>query len=230
MSSENSFEDPTPSSTPMPWEDSIATRRTLLDRLKDKDDQASWQEFFDTYWSLIFRVAKKSGLSDEEAQDIVQETVISVARKIDGFVYDPKVCSFKTWMLRLTRWRIINQLKRRQRKSARMHRSNMNADDPTRTATVNRIPDPASLDLEPCWDREWALNLYRASLERTKQKVSPDQYQIYDLCVAEDMPARKVAKTLGVSIARVYLAKHRVGKVHKHEIEKLRKEAGEDSQ
>ncbi|PYJ97103.1 MAG: hypothetical protein DME23_17310, partial [Verrucomicrobia bacterium] len=76
-------------------DDSIATRASLLDRLKDREDQASWQEFFDTYWLLIYRVAKKAGLTDAEAQDIVQETVMAMANKLPGFIYDPKVCSFK---------------------------------------------------------------------------------------------------------------------------------------
>ena len=87
-------------------DDTIATRASLLDRLRDCQDQASWQEFFDTYWRLIYTVATQAGLSDAEAQDVVQETVISVAKNVGEFRYDPKICSFKTWMLRMTRWRI----------------------------------------------------------------------------------------------------------------------------
>ncbi|PYJ80685.1 MAG: hypothetical protein DME22_23565 [Verrucomicrobia bacterium] len=75
-------------------EDLIPTRESLLSRLKDWEDRESWQDFFDTYWRLIYGIARKAGLSDAEAQDIVQETVISVARKIEGFKYDPAICSF----------------------------------------------------------------------------------------------------------------------------------------
>src|SRR5207302_439337 len=94
-------------------EESMITRASLLERLKDVEDQVSWQRFFDLYSRLIQRVAFKAGLSDAEAQEVLQETVISVARHISGFRYDPKVCSFRTWMLRLTRWRIINQIGKR---------------------------------------------------------------------------------------------------------------------
>ncbi|MBI2927022.1 MAG: sigma-70 family RNA polymerase sigma factor [Verrucomicrobia bacterium] len=222
---------PTPgSSSPDPpaWEDSIVTRKTLLQRLKNKEDQASWQEFFDTYWNLIYRVAIKAGLSDADAQEIVQETVISVARKIDGFVYDPAVCSFKTWMLRLTRWRILNQLERRHRDQELLRYSaSVSAEAATKTATVERIPDPASVDVEATWDQEWARNLYQLALERAKQKVSPDQFQIFDCYVTQAMPARQVARTLGVNLARVYLAKHRMQKVLKAELARLQKELGE---
>src|SRR5947209_7230393 len=85
---------------------SIATRETLLQRLKGIDDHASWQDFFDTYWRLIYSVAIKAGLSQDEAHDVVQDTIISVARNMPGFHYEPAKCTFKTWLLNLTRWRI----------------------------------------------------------------------------------------------------------------------------
>ncbi len=62
----------------------IPTRQSLLSRLKDWDDRESWKDFFNTYWKLIYGVAIKSGLSDAEAQDVVQEAVISVAKKMQG--------------------------------------------------------------------------------------------------------------------------------------------------
>ena len=61
----------------------VATRRSLVNRLANWDDQRRWQEFFDTYWKLIYSAARKSGLTDAEAQEVVQETVITVAKKID---------------------------------------------------------------------------------------------------------------------------------------------------
>jgi len=63
-------------------EDTISTRYSLLSRLEDRGDQDSWRDFFNTYWRFIYSVALKSGLTEAEAQDVVQETVISVARDI----------------------------------------------------------------------------------------------------------------------------------------------------
>src|SRR5947207_466930 len=60
----------------------IATRSSLIKRLKNWDDRASWKDFFDTYWKLIYGVARAAGLNDAEAQDVVQETIICVAKKI----------------------------------------------------------------------------------------------------------------------------------------------------
>jgi hypothetical protein len=75
--------------------ESLPTRRSLLSRLRNIGDDASWYTFFETYWRLIYNVARKSGLSDDESQEVVQETVISVARKMPDFHYDRAKGSFK---------------------------------------------------------------------------------------------------------------------------------------
>ena len=82
----------------------------MLSRLKSWDDQASWREFFATYGRLIYCIAIKAGLTDAEAQDVVQETIIIVARKIPAFKYDPTLGAFKSWLLLITRRRIEKQL------------------------------------------------------------------------------------------------------------------------
>src|SRR6185436_12322712 len=130
-------------------EELIPTRQSLLSRLKNSEDQDSWQDFFNTYWKLVYGVAIKAGLTDQEAQETVQETVITVARRIPEFKYDPSTCSFKTWLLNLTRWRIIDQLRKRRPELARFPRR---PDQTPRTATIERVPDPASLDLDAVWE------------------------------------------------------------------------------
>jgi len=79
-------------------EDTISTRYTLLSRLEDRADQDSWKDFFDTYWRLIYSFAIKSGLTPSEAQDVVQETIICVARDIHKFQRDRALGSFKGWL------------------------------------------------------------------------------------------------------------------------------------
>src|SRR5205809_2638938 len=93
---------------------SLETRPSLLNRLKSGDDPQSWQEFYKIYGGLIRFFAEKAGLTADEAEEVVQETAIGVARRLPEFTYDPKVCRFKTWLLNLTRWRIQDQLRKRQ--------------------------------------------------------------------------------------------------------------------
>ncbi|MGA2863283.1 MAG: sigma-70 family RNA polymerase sigma factor [Verrucomicrobiota bacterium] len=200
----------------------IPTRQSLLSRLKDWDDHESWKVFFDTYWRLIYNAALKAGLSDAEAQDVVQETLISVSRSMPNFHYDPRRGSFKTWLMRLTGWRIKRQLEKRAPLKRSMNQSaNRGSRTSTGTGTLEKIPDPAEPALEALWDEEWERNLMAAALERVKKRVDPKQYQIFDYCVLKTLPVSRVVRALNVNRGRVYLAKHRISKLIKQEITRL---------
>ena len=197
------------------------TRASLLLRLKDWGNEGSWQDFYDTYWRLIYHVGIKAGLTDAEAQDTVQETILAVAKNIKGFQYDPGRCSFKSWLLLITRQRIIWQLRRRSPQSPRGNQRNA---ETSRTASIERIPDPNGVDLAEVWDLEWQKNLMTAAIDRVKEHVRPRQFQIFDLYVLQNWPARDVSRTLKVSFAQIYVAKHRVSASLKKEVEKLQNE------
>jgi RNA polymerase sigma-70 factor (ECF subfamily) len=202
-------------------EEFIPTRYSLLSRLQDWDDQESWKDFFDTYWRLIYSIALKSGLTDAEAQDVVQETVICVARDISKFKRDPKLGSFKGWLRNLTRWRIADQLRKRNPKA-------LGEEAPLNGATSllepGEMPLPVNSELERIWEAEWQSNLMEAALERVKRRVKEEHYQMFDLNVVRQWPAIKVAKTLEVSLAQVYLAKHRLLALLKKEVRMLEKQ------
>lgn len=195
----------------------LATRRSLVDRLGDWRDEKNWQDFFDTYWRLIYGVARKAGLGDAEAQDVVQETLITVAKKAENLRYDPAAGSFKAWLLQVTRWRIVDQVRKRPREGGAVAAS----DDSRRTAVLERAPDPAGFDLEAAWETEWQEHLLEAALGRVKRQADAKQFQIFDCYVVKAWPAQKVAKELRVNLGQVYLAKHRLGGLLKKELKKL---------
>ena len=197
---------------------SPTTRITLLQRLKDVDDQRSWQEFFDTYRKLIHTVARKAGLTEAEAQDVVQETVIAVAKKMPGFEYVRGRDSFKGWLLQITRWKVADQFRKR-----------LPAAPPEPAATspgcgtsfIRRIPDPAANALEAVWLAEWEKHLLRTALKRVKPQVAAEHYRVFSLYVMEKQPAAQVAAATGVGVDQVYLIKHRVAQLLKKEIKAL---------
>jgi RNA polymerase sigma-70 factor (ECF subfamily) len=201
--------------------DLIPTRRSLLSRLRDWDDQESWRDFFQTYWRLIYEVAVKARLSDAEAQEVVQETVISVAKQMPGFRYDPARGRFKGWLLIITRRRIADQVRKR------MQASGASGGHPAETLNsehIESVPDPAGCDLEAIWDEEWEKHLFNAAVANIKKQVNPEHYQLFDLYVIQKWPVRKIVRTLGVNAGQVYLAKHRISSLFKKEISRLEKE------
>src|SRR5260370_6360914 len=122
----------------------LANSCSLVDRLANWGDQRRWQEFFDTYWRLIYSAASQSGLTDAEAQEVVQETVITVAKNIDKLKYDPAIGSFKGWLLQITRWRVADQFRKREPGNSKRPRSS----DDRATATIDRLPDSRCIDLD----------------------------------------------------------------------------------
>jgi RNA polymerase sigma-70 factor (ECF subfamily) len=196
----------------------IPTRQSLLSRLKDWNDQESWRDFFETYWRLIYQAAIKAGLTETEAQDAVQETIISVSKSMRKFEYNAGSGSFKGWLLQLTRWRIDDQFRKRQRG---VNPEKQQGATSTRTSTLERIPDPAGMELEATWDQEWDRNLMEVAIDRVKQKVDPKLYQIFDLYAIKEWPVTRVARALHVNPGKVYLAKHRISSLIKKELARL---------
>jgi RNA polymerase sigma-70 factor (ECF subfamily) len=94
------------------WE---KTRKSLIERLNNWEDQKTWNEFYQTYWRLIYSVATKAGLTREEAFDVIQETTIAIARQVQKGQYDPRAGSFKAWLLQMTRWRVLDVFRARKR-------------------------------------------------------------------------------------------------------------------
>src|SRR4051794_34306024 len=90
----------------------IPTRQSLLSRIKDWSDNDSWQDFFDTYWKLIYRTARASGLQRAEAEEVVQETLITISKAVADFEYDPRKGSFKSYLRTATIWRIRDRFRR----------------------------------------------------------------------------------------------------------------------
>lgn len=197
----------------------IPTRQSLLSRLKDYDDNDSWRDFFHTYWKLIYNIAVRSGLTEMEAQEVVQETIIAVSKQMPDFKYDRAKGSFKSWLLQLTRWRIQDQLRRRQRDE---HLGLTRDFDPDLDGAINDIPDPSSVD--STWEDEWQKNLVDAAIQRLKALATPKQFQIFDLYVLKQWPVAKVTAALKVNFSQVYLTKHRLTAMLKKEIKALERQ------
>jgi RNA polymerase sigma-70 factor (ECF subfamily) len=202
----------------------LPTRRSLLSRLRNLTDSESWQTFFETYWRLIYNVARKSGLTDDQAQEVVQETVIAVARKMPEFQYDPAKGSFKRWLLLICRRRIQDHL-RKVYSSRRL--AVPNSDDVAEVAA--KVPSATPLPdahIDEGWEQEWRENIFQMALARVRQQANPKNYQVFDCCVLQNMRSSEVAAMLGLTAAQVYLAKHRISAAVKRAAKEVEAELG----
>src|SRR6516162_4708756 len=90
--------------------ESPATRASLLIRLRDGGDAEAWQEFVHLYAPVIYGFARKRGLQDADAADMMQEVLRSVSGAAQRLDYDPSRGTFRGWLFTVTRNKIFNFL------------------------------------------------------------------------------------------------------------------------
>lgn len=196
----------------------LPTRSSLLFRLKEWKDSASWDEFFQAYNKSIHKIAIGRGLTRIEAEEVVQETMVAVARQMPEFSYDRAIGSFKSWLFTITRRSIGKHLKKRLTGDA----PPANPGQTDVTEELESYIDPAP-GLEQQWDEEWRLNLIHLAMDRVRRRIKPKQYQMFDLYVTQHLPMEQVTKMLNVNTAQVYMAKLRVSAMVRHEVTILEK-------
>jgi RNA polymerase sigma-70 factor (ECF subfamily) len=187
----------------------------LLNRLRK--DEASWDHFVGLYSPLIYQFASKAGLTDPEVQDVVQETMSSAAKHLPTFQGDPTVGAFKAWLFNMTRWRVVDQL----RKRGPFVTQDSGSDE---TEATEDMLAPKAQALDELWNIEWNKALQDAATANVKRRLDPRKYQIFDCYVNKEWPSAKVAAAFGISVDQVYLAKHRVAALIKQEVKRLEKE------
>lgn len=195
---------------PTPTTDSLPTRRSLLSRLRKGGDDAGWTTFYDTYWRLIFNVARKRGISESDAQEIVQDVLADLARKMAD--YDANLGSFKGWLMLHVRRRIADHW-----------RTGVAQRRDTLPLTNDEMADAQMADhgFETAWDEEWRETWLAAALLRVKSQVSTRNYLVFEMSAVQGASIGEIARTLGLNAAQVYIARHRVGRLLKAELKSI---------
>jgi RNA polymerase sigma-70 factor (ECF subfamily) len=195
-------------------DDSLPTRVSLLSRLRDLADDTSWKEFYERYRRFIFQAALRKGLSSQDAEEVLQGTVVSVARGIPNFVYNPAICSFKGWLMTITRRRVADQLRRRGRQVPLAE-------------TAGDIPAGGILvdsPFEAAWEAEWESNLIEAAIDRLRLTISPRNYQIFDWTFRMGRSTQETAAAFGISAGVVRVTKLRVRLQLEKHLRQMRRE------
>src|SRR5215475_12271915 len=112
-------------------------------------------EFYRIYGKVVRDFAIQAGLTDTEADEVVQETAIAMSRPLPEFRYNPKLCRFKTFLLNQASWRIKDQINKRKKHESVVDSSrSASPDETTGTPTINRIADPLAVDLDAVFEVE----------------------------------------------------------------------------
>jgi RNA polymerase sigma factor (sigma-70 family) len=191
-------------------DDSLLTRESLLSRLREWNNGPEWREFFDTYWRLIFNFGRKSGLGEQDAQDLVQEVMLSVAKKLPAFTYDRSKGRFRNWLLLVVRSRLMDHWRKHLPKQQRT----VSSED---EAVVESAVEP---EVERLWDDEWRAHLLGGAFSRLRRRVPARHFMLFEMSARQGMPLGKVAASLGIGLTHAYVIRHRLHKMLREEVER----------
>lgn len=180
--------------------DAPTTRHSLLMRLRDRRNEAAWSLFVEIYAPLIYGLARKKGLQDADAADLTQGVLQSVAGAAKDFQYDPQK-SFRGWLFTIVRNRL------RDFHRAENRRATAVGDTATQSLIEQQTRDAHELAQ---WEREHERRLFQVAAEKVRAEVQESTWQAFQQTAVEGKPGKKVAESLGMSVAAVYLAKSRV--------------------
>ena len=167
------------------------------------------------YGPVVYGFARKRGLQDADAADLMQEVMRSVSSSIGQLEYDRKRGSFGGWLFTITRNKVFNFL------SARRIRPQGSGDSAT-NQMLNSHPDASDASDE--WEREYQRRLTALAMERIKREFQENTWRAFWLTAVEGIAAPEAARQVGLSTGAVYVAKSRVLARLNDEVEIVRKQ------
>jgi RNA polymerase sigma-70 factor, ECF subfamily len=177
------------------------TSASLLDRLRAAPADADWRRLVDLYTPLVHSWLRRQEVPAADADDVVQEVLAVVVRKLAGFERE-RTGSFRRWLRSVT----VNCLRERCRAGRRQ---------PAGTGgtgflqVLDQLEDPAS-ELSRQWDREHDRHVTQRLLEHLKPRFEATTWKAFQRVALDGLPAAQAAAELGLSVNAVFIARSRV--------------------
>jgi RNA polymerase sigma-70 factor (ECF subfamily) len=190
-------------------QESPATRASLLVRLRDSRDADAWREFVRLYAPVIYGFARKRGLQDADAADLMQEVLRSVSTAAQRLDYDPNRGTFRGWLFTVARNKVYNFLESRGRRAVGSGDSRVQ----------EKLEQQADGALTADWEIDFQRTLAARAMERVQGEFQGATWQAFVQTAVEGRTPAQVATRVGLSVGAVYVAKSRVITRLRQEIE-----------
>ena len=199
----------------MTVDDSPLTRASLLVQLRDGTNQVAWREFMNLYGPVVYGFARRRGLQDADAADLMQDVMRSVSAAIGRLDYNRDQGTFRGWLFTITRNKVFSFL------SSRRTRPQASGDTST-----NRLLEthPDASDGSEVWEAEYQRRLAALAMERVKGEFQDKTWRAFWLTAVEGQSASDVAGQIGLSAGAIYVARSRVLARLRAEVEAMQRQ------
>ena len=190
------------------------TRVSLILRLAEPEDVRAWQEFADIYGPTLYRIALRRGLQAADAEDVAQEILFAVARAIERFKPDPEQAKFRTWLSRIARNLLADFCAGRAKRPL----TQLVSDSWLRAADLS-----SGSESNEDFDVEYRATMFQLAAARVRERVTDETWAAFELTAIQQRAAEQVAAQLSMAVGSVYVARCRVLKLLRAEVEQMEK-------
>lgn len=183
-----------------------ATPKSLLERVRSRTDDHSWDRLVALYRPFLIRLLRRHDLADPDLDDLLQDVFVAVIREIPGFEHNKQPGAFRRWL----RLMVVNRVRG-------FWRSRRNALKNGGGQALDSVEDPGA-SLDRLWDREHDAHVARALLELLRPEFTESTWLAFRRQVMDEAKPDRVAAELGLSVNAVLIAKSRVLRRFREEI------------
>jgi DNA-directed RNA polymerase specialized sigma24 family protein len=183
----------------VPSELHLSSTSLLLEALTQREDEAVWREFDQRFRGIVFGLARRAGLSAEDAADAAQQTLVDAVAGLRAGTFDRARGRLRCWILAIARNRIADAF--RLRRKRREERGDSALGDV-----------PSEQVLADWWELERRRVIFERALAelRATSHISPRNLSVFEHLLRNPADPGGVARDFGIEPADVYLIKHRV--------------------
>ena len=189
--------------------DSWNTQRTLLQRVQDPDDTQAWGDFVRYYESFIKMVLRKSNVSLNEQDDLVQKILLRIWKGLPQYKYKREKARFRTWLSIIIRNAIITHINRLKDKGSKQKKY------------IKEVDIVLEACIEQIIDQEWLNYVASIAMDKVKTVFSGNAIEVFRLSL-EEKTARQISEELNITEESVFVLRSRVKSRLKKEIAHLR--------
>ena len=191
----------------------METRKTLIERVRDQQDEKSWEEFTHFYSAYIYSIIHRMGMGHHDTEDLRQHVLMKVWKAIPEMKYDRNKAKFRTWLTRIIRNELTDYSRRKANKSKAL--------ECEMDQGILSILEDSELDKVA--EQEWIKHVTELALVEIEKSFDGKLVQAFKL-FASGKKGEEVAEKCGLSINSVYIYKKRVQNAMMKEILRLEQE------